>query len=303
MMRTHLRGGAAAGSFAMVKPRVATAAAIAVRLCRFVLTPWRERQVRQRISADPALLAYRCNLCFRSNAAQSSTLGRETPSCWYCESTVRVRAVVDILAVSLLGHSVSLNAFPKRKDLTGLGLSDSHHYATGLKRAFRYRNTFLHHSPRFDLLAAPDGTAGTLDFLVASEVLEHVQPPVGRAFAAARRLMKPGGIVVITTPYDATPGAQTVEHYPRLHDFRVQHQNGGLVLVNRTTAGEVETFKDPALHGGEGLVLEMRVFALDHLRAELRAAGFSEVRVWDRETPEFGIVWHERHSLPLIAIA
>jgi SAM-dependent methyltransferase len=302
-MRTRLRSSPATGSFAMLEPRLATAAAIGVRIGRFLMTPWREKRVRDRIAADPALLAYRCNLCDRINAAMADTLGRESPSCWYCESTVRVRAVVDILAVTLLGQSVPLNSLPKRKDLRGLGLSDSHHYATGLKRAFNYRNTFLHRSPRLDLVDVPPALTGTLDFLIASEVLEHVRPPVADAFVGARRLLKPGGVCLITTPYDATPGARTLEHYPRLHDFQLVRKDGGLVLVNRTREGEVETFDDPALHGGQGLVLEMRVFSFDDLRRELLAAGFREVEAWEGEAPEFGIVWHERHSRPLVARA
>jgi SAM-dependent methyltransferase len=305
MMRTRpkLRGSAATGSFAMVEPRLATAAAIAVRVGRFALTPWREDQVRRRLLADPTLLGYRCNLCNRSNAAPASTLGRESPSCWYCESTVRVRSIVDILAVRLLGQSLPLSRFPIRKDLTGIGLSDSHHYANGLKRAFRYRNTFLHRSPRLDLVDVPRALDGTLDFLVASEVLEHVRPPVSDAFAGARRLLKPGGMMVITTPYDSTPGARTVEHYPRLHNFQVLPKAGGLVLVNRTADGDVEKFEDPPMHGGQGLVLEMRVFSLDDLRGQLMAAGFREIEFWERESSDFGIIWQERHSRPLVAIA
>jgi SAM-dependent methyltransferase len=272
-------------------------------LGRFVLTPWREQEVRDRLNADPSLLEYHCNLCDRLNAAHTSTLGRETASCWYCESTVRVRAVIDILSVMLLGQNLALNAFPRRKDLVGLGLSDSHHYATGLKRAFSYRNTFLHRRPRLDLLDAPRELEGTLDFLVASEVLEHVKPPVAAAFTAARRLLKDDGILVLTTPYDATPGARTLEHYPRLHDFEVVSRGTGLMLMNRTAEGELETFEDPPLHGGEGLVLEMRVFSLDDLRRDLLAAGFRDVKVWNQETREFGIIWNEVHSRPLVAVA
>jgi hypothetical protein len=303
MMRSHLRGNAAVGQFARVRPHLDTAGAIAERLRRFILTPGHERQVRDHIQRDPSLLAYHCNLCNRLNACSASTLHRETPSCWYCDSTVRVRAVVDILSNKLLGDSLPLNAFPRRKDLVGLGLSDGHHYATGLKRAFRYRNTFLHRRPRLDLLHPPAGVEGTLDFLVASEVLEHVQPPIGVALASARGLMKPGGLMIITTPYDATPGARTLEHFPRLHDFQVVSARGALTLVNRTREGQVETFENPPLHGGEGLVLEMRLFSLDDLRSELMSAGFQCVEVWDHETPRFGILWQEPHSRPLLAFA
>jgi hypothetical protein len=203
----------------------------------------------------------------------------------------------------LLGRSLALSALPRRKDVVGVGLSDGHHYATGLKRAFNYKNTFLHRRPRLDLLAPPAELEGTLDFLVASEVVEHVKPPVSAAFEAARGLLKDGGLLVMTTPFDATPGARTLERYPRLHQFEVVARGSGLVLLNRTSEGDVESFDDPPLHGGAGLVLEMRVFSLEDLKRDLLAAGFHEVEAWDRETPEFGIVWNEPHSRPLVAIA
>jgi hypothetical protein len=77
-----------------------------------------------------------------------------------------------------------------------------------------------------------------------------------------------------------------------------------LLLTNRTSEGDVGVFEDLSLHGGDGLVLELRVFSLDDPRQDLAVAGFREAQAWDRETPEFGIVcWNESHSRPIIAIA
>ena len=303
MMRSHLRGQGATSRAVILKSRLATARAISIRVFRFVFAGYYEHKVARQLSAQPALLGYRCNVCGHANAAPRASLRRENESCWYCQSTVRVRAVVDMLSTRLLGSSMPLGQFPKRREVAGLGLSDSHHYATGLRRAFRYRNTFLHRQPRLDLVDPPLELAGTLDFLVASEVLEHVQPPVCRAFEGARLLLKDGGIFVVTTPYDATAGACTVEHYPRLHNFSLVERERHLTLVNRTLDGDVETFEDPPLHGGEGLVLEMRLFSLDDLCRDLLSAGFRQVEVWNHETPQFGIVWNEPHSVPLIATA
>jgi len=139
---------------------------------------------------------------------------------WYCESTVRVRAVVDILSNRLLGASLPLSSFPRRKDLIGLGLSDSH--------SLRHRTEARLWLPQHVL--APNVRASTcwthpprwLDrwtFSWRARSSSMCGHQYRARFIAARRLIKPGGVLVITTPYDATPGAQTLEHYPRLHDF------------------------------------------------------------------------------------
>jgi hypothetical protein len=129
-----------------------------------------------------------------------------------------------------------------------------------------------------------------LDFIITSEVFEHVRLPVQLAFNNLRRLIKPGGCVIFTTPW-ATDGA-TTEHFPRLYDWRLVRLSSGYVLLNRTTEGQLETFDDLVFHGGPGSVLEMRIFSKNGLLANCAAAGFREVRIAE-DYAEFGIEWEE----------
>ena len=57
---------------------------------------------------------------------------------------------------------------------------------------------------------------GTYDFILSSDVFEHVAPPVERAFEEAFRLLKPNGFLCITVPSVAD---DTVEYYPDLHEY------------------------------------------------------------------------------------
>ena len=126
------------------------------------------------------------------------------------------------------------------------------------------------------------------DFVISSEVFEHVVPPVQTAFDNLARLLKPGGLVVFSTPWE-TEGPNR-EHFPDLHDFEVVKLRSGYVLVNRTRDGYLQTFDDLKFHEGAGSTLEMRMFSHDGLLANCRAAGFSEVHVAE-DYPEYGIVW------------
>jgi hypothetical protein len=94
-----------------------------------------------------------------------------------------------------------------------------------------------------------------------------------------------------------------VEHFPRLHDFRIVEAAGNRVLHNRTVDGIEEVFHDLAFYGGEGMTLEMRMFSEPDLLRELANAGFKSVRVVADPVPEFGIVWPIDYHLPIVARA
>lgn len=244
-----------------------------------------------------------CNICGQSNACDPATIGREDASCTGCSSSVRLRAVVHLLSKSLFGESLPLTDFPERPDLVGFGLSDWSMYARMLGQRMRYINTFYHVAPRLDITKIPDELAGTADFLIASDVFEHVLPPVDRAFQGARRLLKDGGVFVFSVPFD-TREEGTLEHFPHIHDFRIEKEPGaGYRLHNRRADGMEETFGDLVFHGGPGSTLEMRVFALDDIRGHFRTAGFSDVRVDAEPEPRWGIYWTSPCSLPLLARA
>jgi SAM-dependent methyltransferase len=228
-------------------------------------------------------------------------LDRERPSCEQCGSSPRFRAIVSILSEQLLGASLCLPDFPVRKDLVGIGLSDWDGYADLLSERFSYTNTYYHREPRLDIVNPPASLEGTLDFLISTEVFEHVPPPVSRAFQAVRRLLKPTGLLVFTVPYGNTPGLQTVEHFPDLFDFEIRDVGGRKQVINRTRTGEIQTFDDLVFHGGGGLELEMRVFSEAGLREELRAAGFNTVQLWQARDWEHGVFWPEPWSHPIFA--
>jgi SAM-dependent methyltransferase len=242
---------------------------------------------------------FTCNLCAADGAAMLAELGRERPTCPACSSTGRHRAVAVALERRFLEAGEHVATSPRRQ-IAGLGMSDMPQLAGPLARAFAYTNTFLHREPFLDLTALPERAHGSVDFVVCSEVLEHVEPPVERAVAALHRLLRPGGLLVLTTPYSFEPA--TVEHFPELHDYRIEQGPDGLVLRNRTRAGVEQTFTDLVFHGGYGETLEMRLFAFSHLVALLQDAGFRDVSV---EPPSFtcGAWWPEPWSRVLSATA
>ena len=187
------------------------------------------------------------------------------------------------------------------KSIRGLGLSDWEPYALRLADRFDYTNTHFDREPRLDITSA-EGHKGDLDFLIASEVFEHVAPPVDRAFRNAARLLKPDGVLIFTVPFGVEPQVDTIEHFPGLHEFHIdQGEDAAPALVNTTAEGEIQRFTNLVFHGGEGMTLEMRVFARRALLAELRAAGFGYVRVVRSGSREHGVYWPHPWSLPILA--
>lgn len=248
-----------------------------------------------------APVAFRCNLCGTHNVVPFARLARETPSCSNCGSTVRFRAMAHLLTTTLFGEDIALSDLPPRKDVTGIGLSDADSYATPLARKLRYTNTWFHAQPRVDIANVPRAMYGRYDFLIASDVFEHVAPPVSRAFANARRILKPGGVFVFTVPF-ALEG-DTIEHFPDLHDFRIVEEDGRWTLHNRTADGRDETFTDLVFHGGPGTTLEMRLFSRPALERAFAQAGFASLRIAAEPCLAHGIVWPEPWSVPMVARA
>jgi GT2 family glycosyltransferase/SAM-dependent methyltransferase len=240
-----------------------------------------------------------CNICGTASGVRRGQLQREVASCPTCNSTVRFRSVIHVLSVELFGESLVVTDFPVRKDIRGIGMSDWTVYATSLAEKLDYMNTFFDEQPSLDIMNPDDKYLSQNDFVTCSEVLEHVPPPVSPAFVNLRRLLKPGGLLVLTVPY-SEEGA-TRENFPDLHDFKLVFDGDRKVLRNVTREGVEQRFENLTFHGGPGFTLEMRLFSREGLFDELEAAGFTDVKVHSEAVPEYGIEWTEPWSLPLTA--
>lgn len=246
----------------------------------------------------PNLGHFTCNLCGAWNRRPEEVFGREVPSCAVCGSTLRLRGIVALLSQELLGTQLSLADFPELKGIRGFGMSDPPNLASQLEKKFDYVNTFYHQPPTIDVTNPPETEWGRYDFIISSEVMEHVPPPIENGFKNLYRLLKPHGILLLTVPYRID--APHAEHYPELHEYAIVSLGGKTVLVNRRRDGSVETFESLCFHGGDGSTLELRVFSEEALRKAILNAGFSEVYIGSDAIPEFGVEHSESWSLPMV---
>ena len=245
-----------------------------------------------------------CNICgFRLLVSREVFSEREARSCVVCGSTLRFRAIAAALQSELDGdHKIRiLERVAKRKHLRGLGMSDAHVYAGALQEKFDYTNTYYHTEPMLDIRSPARHYLGGFDFIVSSDVLEHVDGPTQRAFGNLRAVLKPGGVLALTVPYGFHD--TTIEHYPELHDYRIEGEGVDRVLVNVTQEGIEQRFTNLCFHGGDGSTLELRNFSYGDLVRQLGEAGFTDVKRHDVDHPQWGIVYQHHCGVPITARA
>lgn len=244
------------------------------------------------------MIKFECNICGQQNKVHQDQLGRETGSCSKCNSTVRMRSIVHLLSMELFGESLSLTEMNPDKSIVGMGMSDWEPYAKPLAKLFSYTNTYYDREPMVDITNPDPSLIGTLDFLISTDVFEHVAPPVEIAFVNARKLLKPDGVFVFSVPFSLAE--QTVEHFPELHEFTITKDRKNPVLINTTRDGRTQEFRDLVFHGGEGATLEMRVFNQLGLEEQLSNAGFAKPEYHTEPCWERGIYFPQQWSLPLV---
>lgn len=242
---------------------------------------------------------FHCNICGAECSRPADGLGRETENCAACGSTVRLRALIALMSREMFGVLLALPEFPVLKGIRGIGMSDAPGLADRLADKFDYTNTFYHRAPVFDVTRPNDRDRGRYDFILSSEVMEHVPPPIERAFATIFEMLKPDGLLLLTTPY--TLGGKTREHFPELYQFTLASPGGNTVLINRRRDGTVETFENLVFHGGHGSTVELREFSEPSLRSILAQAGFDAAHFAGEDVPEFGVEHSETWSLPIAA--
>jgi SAM-dependent methyltransferase len=194
------------------------------------------------------------------------------------------------LSLGLYARPVALPNFPN-SDLRGIGMTDSPCYANVLSQRLDYTNTYYHREPRLDILDREtiERWKG-VDFVISSDVLEHVPPPVQAAFDNVYELLRPGGLFVCTVPYMES------EHFPSLNSYEVLPFQGSHVLINREPDGTLWARDDLTFHGGPGSTLEMRVFGRAALLNHLRAAGFKDIIEYSDPVLVIGYFW-PTHSM------
>ncbi len=237
-----------------------------------------------------------CNIC-RSQLLPLSG-DREESNCPHCRSNIRMRALIALLSRELYGVTIAVPDFPAMKSVRGMGMSDWPELAERLTQKFDYVNTYYDRPPYFDVTNPGEGR-GLYDFILSSEVMEHVPPPVEKSFETLASLLKPNGLLIFSTPYEID--SKTAEHFPDLHESGLVRLGEKIVLINRRRDGTLDTFEDLTFHGGFGATLEMRVFSRDSLEQVLRATGFSSVHFAAERWPEFGVDRFEEWSLPIVA--
>jgi SAM-dependent methyltransferase len=231
---------------------------------------------------DPQWTPFLCNVCGTSNYLPlKSILTREYGYCANCQCYGRLRSMMYAVADRFSPGEIVLARMKPRKDIRGIGCSDWG-YADLLAEKFDYVNTFYDHDPQLDLCNI-DWTRyapGSIDFITCTDVLEHVAPPIEKTFENMRRLLRPGGVAILTVPTSLEPA--TREHFPQLHDWRIEGENADRVLVNRRSNGDFERFDNLCFHGGEGMTLEFRLFSRQGLLKTIEQAGLRAARIYER---------------------
>jgi len=255
----------------------------------------------QPVKIDPGTLYFMCNICGSPCHELAPKLSREEISCGTCGSTVRMRAMIHALAVALFGRPITLPDFEVNMKIIGAGMSDWEGYARPLAKKFSYTNTYYHKDPKLDITKILDEHLESVDFLLSTDVFEHVAPPVSLAFSNAMRMLKPAGAFIFSVPYTLDP--ETIEHFPGLNIYKIENIEGGRTLLNTTKDGVKEEYQNLVFHGSSvgGETLEMRVFSEEGLLRDLAQAGFEDVQIMRNPYFEYGIYWSHPWSVPLIA--
>lgn len=241
---------------------------------------------------DPQVVDIRfiCNICGATNCLPLASFHRETALCSRCGANARFRGIIRALALSLgIDPHLPLPAWPRQKNRRGLGMSDWEGYARPLHDKFDYINTCYDREPRLDIHAPQPDQFASLDFLISTDVFEHILKPLQRAFDNLLALLKPGGHLIFSVPYTRLP--TTREHFPDLHQFQFFEFLGEKILVNRDLQGRLSAYDHLIFHGGEGATLEMRLYCEADVLKRLTDAGFTDITVHEQPDLAVGYYW------------
>jgi hypothetical protein len=240
------------------------------------------------------VIEFKCNICGTENAVPASEKHRELLHCRHCHSCARFRGIIKAVYAVVPGvnDEAPLVSHAPMKHIRAIGMSDADAYAGGLARIFDYTNTYYHTKPFLDVTNCESSAQYVnLDFVISSDVLEHIQAPVSEALCNILAMLRPGGHLILTVPY--LEGYETVEHFPHLYNYEIVKVGDKYILVNERADGSIEVHHHLSFHGGPGSVLEMRIFGEGDLLSMLRYAGFDNIRVLAPDDRAIGYCWDD----------
>lgn len=220
-----------------------------------------------------------CNICGYSGEFLTPDRGREGWHCPNCSASARNRLVLYALGKMLNLEKLPVYLWPENKGTKILEPCPGGAQAVFLREKFDYCD------PEFDPDKIKQGAdprqyadiqqlafaAETFDVIIASEVFEHVREDL-KGFREVYRTLKPGGIFILTVPYD--------------------HQQPQTLVRVEVRGDQDIHLAPPRYHGGSGATLEYRQYGRD-LLARLHEAGFA-VGYFEAEIP--------RHRIPRSSI-
>lgn len=223
----------------------------------------------------------RCIICDSGQLQPLGKYGREEPSCRNCGSSWRNRATVTALIEGLGTRLKPLVDWDEDFSRYGVGFDDPPVLFTRLSSKLQYTNTHLHRFPTLDIISPPETLHFTLEFAIASELLEHVSPDADPAVKGLSQIIKPGGFAIVTVP----EANEHREFYPGLDSLDSIEPNE---VIWTDKSGQSHIDNSPEFHGGTGNGLALRVFSEQSLRKAFLSNGFSSLgRVLGR--PEYGV--------------
>lgn len=249
---------------------------------------------------NPTHPTFTCSVCGATGSYAAAQAHRELMACAACGANARFRAIACAFHQGATGRSGRLDTMPARKELRGIGISDSQVYADVLSAKTSYTNTYFHTEPLLNIEdRAGFGRYGRLDFIICSDVIEHTLKPVGFVIDNLFDALAPGGFLVLSAPtYEMDT---TVERYPSLQGFEVRPTGDSFIVDYATAFGTTGRDLAPIFHGGPGQVLEMRALGHAALLRELRAAGFRVEPLDEAHLRACGAAWPsmvERRDIP-----
>lgn len=214
-----------------------------------------------------------CNICGAEGPFLDPGTPREGMVCANCGASSRGRALVYVLGHLLGATAQPLASWLPQPDIRVLESSGRGGYPVFLAGKLQYVNAEYRPNegrhrpfgPHADLqrLAYSDGS---LDFVLAGDVFEHVRDDA-LAFREVTRVLRQGGTLVFTVPLDRS--------LPK-------------TLVRVSTDGPNDVLlMPPEYHGGGGSSLAYRTYGMD-LPGRLTALGLSLV-CWELDLPGHGI--------------